>query len=134
MAKQNKPKEVYTFHTRTGEYTGPLEIKAGDELPENATEQTPPYCDGDQVQVWNGEKWEVVKREIFELAEFTRAKRNSQLSGSDWSQLEDSKVDKKAWAEYRQELRDLSKQKGFPKEIVWPVTPSSKPAVIAEKK
>lgn len=43
-----------------------------------------------------------------------RAKRNSLLRQSDWSQLPDANVDKTAWATYRQALRDLPSQKGFP--------------------
>jgi predicted metal-binding protein len=36
-----------------------------------------------------------------------RQYRNALLMQSDFSQLEDSPVDKEAWAEYRQELRDF---------------------------
>lgn len=33
--------------------------------------------------------------------------RNAELSKTDWTQLSDTPVDKVAWAEYRQALRDL---------------------------
>lgn len=36
-----------------------------------------------------------------------RAWRNRELAATDWTQLADAPVDKVAWAEYRQSLRDL---------------------------
>ena len=33
--------------------------------------------------------------------------RNAELAQTDWTQLSDAPVDKDAWAQYRQELRDL---------------------------
>jgi hypothetical protein len=49
-----------------------------------------------------------------------REQRNKLLSDSDWTQLSDSSADKITWAAYRQELRDLTEQTGFPWDIVWP--------------
>lgn len=54
------------------------------------------------------------------------SKRNALLADSDWTQLPDvplSAEDKAAWAAYRQQLRDITDQPGFPNEIVWPVQP-----------
>lgn len=48
------------------------------------------------------------------IATQARAKRNGLLRQSDWSQLPDANVDKAIWATYRQALRDLPSQKGFP--------------------
>jgi hypothetical protein len=45
------------------------------------------------------------------------------LSQSDWTQLPDAPVDQNVWAVYRQELRDVTNQHGFPEFITWPVTP-----------
>ena len=53
-----------------------------------------------------------------------RATRNTLLARSDWTQLSDAPVDSQAWAIYRQELRDLTAQAGFPDNITWPVPPS----------
>lgn len=58
-------------------------------------------------------------------ADAVRNERNNRLSKSDFSQLPDSPVDKAAWAEYRQQLRDLPLQQGFPWDIVWPTKPVS---------
>lgn len=52
-----------------------------------------------------------------------RSHRNSLLSSSDWTQLNDAPVDASAWAAYRQQLRDITTQEGFPSEVVWPATP-----------
>lgn len=52
-----------------------------------------------------------------------RARRNGMLSASDWTQLTDAPVDSLAWANYRQALRDVPEQPGFPLDIVWPVAP-----------
>lgn len=52
-----------------------------------------------------------------------RAQRNQLLTESDWTQLNDSPVDKAGWATYRQALRDISAQDGFPWNVVWPAKP-----------
>lgn len=52
-----------------------------------------------------------------------RSKRNLLLSDSDWTQLADSPVNKDVWATYRQALRDVTLQAGFPWDIAWPVKP-----------
>lgn len=57
------------------------------------------------------------------LANLVRAKRNALLSESDWTQLADAPVDRAAWASYRQALRDIPSQAGFPLDVVWPEKP-----------
>lgn len=52
-----------------------------------------------------------------------RTDRNSRLAACDWTQVADAPVDKAAWATYRQELRDITSQPGFPWEITWPTSP-----------
>jgi hypothetical protein len=52
-----------------------------------------------------------------------REERNVLLDESDWTQVADAPVDKAAWATYRQELRDISAQAGFPWTVVWPTQP-----------
>ena len=52
-----------------------------------------------------------------------RSKRNSLLSQSDWTQLEDSRENKEAWATYRQELRDIPQTFSTPETVVWPSKP-----------
>lgn len=52
-----------------------------------------------------------------------RRLRDSELKGTDWTQIQDVPMDQAAWAAYRQELRDIPNQDGFPWEIMWPVDP-----------
>ena len=52
-------------------------------------------------------------------------KRKALLQGSDWTQLQDSPADKAAWATYRQALRDITDQEGYPLSITWPEPPSA---------
>jgi len=58
-----------------------------------------------------------------QLAAQARSQRDALLSQSDWTQVPDAPVDQQAWAEYRQALRDVPQQAGFPTEITWPVKP-----------
>jgi hypothetical protein len=58
-----------------------------------------------------------------ELAEAARADRNARLAACDWTQLSDAQCDQTAWAAYRQSLREVSEQPGFPRVVVWPTPP-----------
>jgi hypothetical protein len=58
-----------------------------------------------------------------EQAKLVRTSRNEKLKDCDWTQITDSTVDKVTWATYRQALRDVPIQAGFPWEITWPTAP-----------
>lgn len=58
-----------------------------------------------------------------EQADAQRKARNDRLKESDWTQLADSTADKAAWGAYRQALRDVPSQAGFPWTIDWPTQP-----------
>ena len=49
-----------------------------------------------------------------------RTERDAKLTSCDWTQVADAPVDQAAWATYRQALRDIPAQVGFPNEITWP--------------
>jgi len=49
--------------------------------------------------------------------------RDELLAASDWTQVPDAPVDQQAWADYRQALRDIPQQEGFPENVVWPEKP-----------
>lgn len=54
-----------------------------------------------------------------------RAQRNALLAACDWTALPDAPVDDwQAWADYRQALRDLTAQPGFPLDVAWPTPPA----------
>ena len=61
-----------------------------------------------------GAQWDVI-----------RAERNKLLVESDWTQLPDVPVDAAVWATYRQALRDITKQSGFPWNVTWPTAPGA---------
>jgi hypothetical protein len=58
-----------------------------------------------------------------EKAGQVRTERTEKLKDSDWTQVADASVDKAAWAVYRQALRDITGQQGFPWTITWPTQP-----------
>ena len=53
-----------------------------------------------------------------------RQDRDRRLAASDWTQLPDVPLaNREAWAVYRQALRDVTEQVGFPFDVVWPASP-----------
>ena len=52
-----------------------------------------------------------------------RKKRDKLLAECDWTQVADVSVDQTAWATYRQVLRDVPEQAGFPDDVEWPAKP-----------
>lgn len=86
---------------------------------------------------WTGAGWEISDRPApaalpadptpeetrAALAHAARARRDALLRGSDWTQLADAPVDHAAWALYRQQLREIPEQAGFPEAIAWPAEP-----------
>lgn len=59
-----------------------------------------------------------------EQAKAIRTQRGEKLKDSDWTQVADAPVDQAAWATYRQALRDISAQPGFPWTVTWPEMPA----------
>jgi len=69
---------------------------------------------------------EEIGQRIDSQAKVIRAERNALISECDWTQLDDTPLTeskKQEWATYRQELRDIPLQEGFPFNIVWPQKP-----------
>jgi hypothetical protein len=58
-----------------------------------------------------------------EQASAVRQSRSDRLADCDWTQVADSPVDKAVWATYRQALRDITTQDGFPWNVTWPDSP-----------
>jgi hypothetical protein len=61
----------------------------------------------------------------WERVEGLRQSRNNELAASDWTQLPDAPVNHEAWAIYRQALRDITDQPGWPDAIEWPTPPTA---------
>lgn len=96
-----------------------------------AIELTPTLRDnGVYYQTWQvvdmTEEEKVVATE--EQKNIVRAQRNFKLVSSDWTQLPDvqlSEEQKIGWTTYRQQLRDITTQSGFPWDITWPIPPTT---------
>ena len=58
-----------------------------------------------------------------EQAKSVRTTRGEKLKETDWTQVADAPVDKAVWATYRQALRDVTAQAGFPWTVTWPEQP-----------
>jgi hypothetical protein len=56
-------------------------------------------------------------------ANMVRKERNYKLMECDWTQLQDAPVNSQDWVSYRNALRDLPSQSGFPWDITWPDKP-----------
>lgn len=88
-------------------------------------EIAPVLVDGVYVQQWEIvvlSEEEIARRHEAQAAQ-VRAERKQKLAETDWTQLADAPVDKQAWATYRQTLRDITAQPGFPWDITWPSQP-----------
>ena len=58
-----------------------------------------------------------------EQAASVRRDRTERLKDCDWTQIADSTANKAVWATYRQALRDITGQAGFPWTMTWPESP-----------
>ena len=56
-------------------------------------------------------------------AKEVRSQRDRLLAETDWTQIGDAPVDAIVWQTYRQALRDITSQAGFPHNVVWPTKP-----------
>jgi hypothetical protein len=92
---------------------------------QNLNQLNPTLVDGEWLQTWAvtpATPEEIAERLQSREAE-VRQQRNELLSACDWTQLPDSPADHEAWATYRQELRDVTGQEGFPWDVTWPEAP-----------
>jgi len=108
----NTPKGAYSIRSSASPRTHYIRNGAAVEYPEKPN--YPCYFDF-QNGVW-------VISESKCWAEL-REKRDRLLSESDWTQIPDAPVDKDAWAEYRQKLRDLPQNTTDPNNLTWPEKP-----------
>lgn len=131
MAKQVKQREFYTMDA-SGVYLGPVEAE---ECPKNATEKKPTVNGkDDETPVFIGGEWITMSHADILKSTEIRTLRNAKLSHSDFTQVLDFKGDTDAWAKYREELRNIPNQKGFPQSVDWPEAPSLAPIVSEPKK
>ncbi len=100
-------------------------------IPAGCVKTAPPIITDKQLAKWDGAKWNVQNIPVAEPdpepeplseAETVRAERDALLAASDTMALADRITDE--WRTYRQALRDLPAQDGFPSSITWPTEPS----------
>lgn len=69
----------------------------------------------------------LTQEEIDQEAGNVRRQRDRMLLETDWTQLDDTPLDnatKLHWAVYRQQLRSVPEQEGFPFDVTWPTKPA----------
>lgn len=104
-------------YTMSGEHMYRL---VGDDFVESDIPRRPPqpwmsFLDGQWVDARTPEQ----------RAANAREQRNRLLTESDWTQLPDVNLaTKAAWATYRQALRDITDQPGYPLDVTWPTPPN----------
>jgi hypothetical protein len=81
----------------------------------------PVFTNGETTAAEQEAAYKTAKDE--EQAKSVRTSRNDKLKECDWTQVADSPVDKNLWATYRQALRDVTAQAGFPWNVEWPTEP-----------
>jgi hypothetical protein len=81
----------------------------------------PVFTDGETTAAEQETAYKAMKDA--EKAKLVRDDRTKRLTDSDWTQIADSTADKTVWATYRQALRDITSQAGFPWTIDWPDAP-----------
>lgn len=81
--------------------------------------------DVDKYKITDGLPTEIddLPQKRLEFKQSIIMKRDALLQSSDWTQVADAPVDQAAWAVYRQALRDIPQQEGFPDDVAWPVQP-----------
>jgi len=79
-----------------------------------------------ETKLWRGYTAEEQAEIDTQKAAQVRRERNTKLAECDWTQLNDTPLDNTAkiqWTAYRQALRDVPSQAGFPHNVVWPTKP-----------
>jgi hypothetical protein len=79
-----------------------------------------------ETKIWRSYTADELAEIDDQKAQEIRSERNTKLTESDWTQLNDTPLDDDAkveWTVYRQALRDLPTQEGFPHNVVWPTKP-----------
>lgn len=97
---------------------------------QNCNQVNPTLIDSKWVMTWAvtpATPEEITERTDAKSTE-VRQQRNALLSACDWTQLADSPLDpdgKGAWALYRETLRMVPQQAGFPWNVQWPPEPGA---------
>jgi hypothetical protein len=80
----------------------------------------------DQYSVFDFTTKQWVQNQTMAVSDVT-LKRQKLLYASDWTQIPNgplTSAQQSAWATYRQELRDIPAQSGYPFNVIWPTPPT----------
>lgn len=101
-------------------------------IPAGCVLETPPELLENQVAKWDGSAWSVITivedvlveepEVVLTKEEEMRMQRHMLLSQTDWWAVSDRTMTPDQSA-YRQALRDITAQPGFPDDVVWPTKP-----------
>ena len=83
----------------------------------------PPRPDGEAYFNYETKKWDL---DYLGQKELVSSKKNDLLYKSDWTQIPNNPLtqeQQQAWTVYRQQLRDVTSQSGYPFNVVWPIQP-----------
>jgi hypothetical protein len=86
-----------------------------------------PADTGDTFYTWDegADDW-IAAPTVARLDRQARANRDALFSACDWTQCRDiPEATALKWQPYRQALRDITDQEGYPHNIIWPTPPSS---------
>ena len=81
-----------------------------------------PFTPEEEVE-WDAQEAEHAAGADDRAAAEIRTERDAKLLSTDWTQVADAPVDQAAWATYRQSLRAMPEQAGFPNTVTWPASP-----------
>lgn len=90
-------------------------------------EATPVFVDGAWTRQWTVIEFSEAEKQTVDDSQSrnVREERTRRLAYCDWTQLPDAPVDPAPWATYRQALRDITAQAGFPWDVTWPEPPAA---------
>jgi hypothetical protein len=121
------------FYSKTHKGFFNSDLHAAESMPEDAVdiseEAYKALFDGQsagKIIKWDAEAPYLADRVLSneELEISARYQRDELLKNSDWTQNSDiPQATKDKWVSYRQALRDVPNQSGFPANIVWPTLP-----------
>ena len=96
---------------------------------ETLVQKPPVLLNGVWTQQWEVAKLssEIVSQKTYALVTGIKNSRNANLRTSDWTMLSDAPLsteEREQWRIYRQALRDITLQEGYPFTVVWPQEPA----------
>lgn len=89
-----------------------------------------------ETKQWRAKNQEEKDRDLEDKKVMVRRERTQRLVDCDWvviKSLESGQPVSADWLAYRQALRDVTNQAGFPFSVVWPLSPDASPAIVGAK-